>query len=407
MPQHLSNTDETIIKNISVLVGNSSFQTISETKILRPFADEVLEFFQDLSKNILRDKEAKKYPDIVTYGFWIRRTSLIQYRNRYQERLDDDIRICMGRGVVFHIAPSNVPINYMYSFTVGLLTGNINIVRISSKEFEQISIVNRILNETLKEHSEILPYIYFVKYERNKEINDYFSSIADVRVIWGGDATIAELRQSPLKARAREIAFADRYSLAVIDADSYMEREDKKSLALSFYNDTYLSDQNACTSPRIVIWLGNNVQEAKQEFWKYLYEMVSSQYPIQPIQAVDKLTNLLLTASETKCRLVKEYDNRMVRIELENLDADIMEHRGNSGFFYEYDCSDISKLEPLITDKCQTIGYEGDTKMFLPLLNLGISGVDRIVPIGKTMDFDFVWDGYDLFAQLTRNIVIV
>ena len=51
-----------------------------------------------------------------------------------------------------------------------------------------------------------------------KDINDYLSSMCDLRVIWGGDETIRNLRMSPLPARATEIVFADRYSLAVIDA---------------------------------------------------------------------------------------------------------------------------------------------------------------------------------------------
>ena len=38
------------------------------------------------------------------------------------------------------------------------------------------------------------------------------------------------------------------------------------------------------------------------------------------------------------------------------------------------------------------------------LLTSGIKGIDRVVPIGKTMDFDFIWDGYDLISQLTRII---
>jgi hypothetical protein len=37
-------------------------------------------------------------------------------------------------------------------------------------------------------------------------------------------------------------------------------------------------------------------------------------------------------------------------------------------------------------------------------MNFGIKGVDRIVPIGKTMDFDLIWDGYDLIERFTRTI---
>ncbi len=44
--------------------------------------------------------------------------------------------------------------------------------------------------------------------------------------------------------------------------------------------------------------------------------------------------------------------------------------------------------------------------MFLPLLEKGAKGIDRIVPIGKTMDFDLLWDGYNLPEFFTRTIVL-
>ena len=30
----------------------------------------------------------------------------------------------------------------------------------------------------------------------------------------------------------------------------------KKSIVKNFYNDTFLNDQNACTTPHLIIWLG-------------------------------------------------------------------------------------------------------------------------------------------------------
>ena len=44
--------------------------------------------------------------------------------------------------------------------------------------------------------------------------------------------------------------------------------------------------------------------------------------------------------------------------------------------------------------------------MFDTLLDAGIKGVDRIVPVGKTMDFDLFWDGYDLYSCLTRVVAV-
>ena len=42
--------------------------------------------------------------------------------------------------------------------------------------------------------------------------------------------------------------------------------------------------------------------------------------------------------------------------------------------------------------------------MLMPLLMSGVKGIDRIVPVGKTMDFDLIWDGNNLYERLTRII---
>ena len=69
--------------------------------------------------------------------------------------------------------------------------------------------------------------------------------------------------------------------------------------------------------------------------------------------------------------------------------------------------NDISELRDICNDeRCQTIGIIGDKCMFEPLILSGIKGVDRIVPIGRTMDFELIWDGYDLVERLTRTIVV-
>ncbi len=36
-------------------------------------------------------------------------------------------------------------------------------------------------------------------------------------VIWGGDETVADIRKNPLGPRAKEITFADRYSVGFME----------------------------------------------------------------------------------------------------------------------------------------------------------------------------------------------
>ncbi len=82
-----------------------------------------------------------------------------------------------------------------------------------------------------------------------------------------------------------------------------------------------------------------------------------------------------------------------------------MDLKDNCGYFFEYDCDDIMDIQPLCNDKrCQTVGLLGDRSVLVPLLKSGIKGIDRVVPVGKTMDFDLIWDGYDLPVMLTRTI---
>ena len=102
-----------------------------------------------------------------------------------------------------------------------------------------------------------------------------------------------------------------------------------------------------------------------------------------------------------------KYDNRLMRIQISTLDEHLMDYRENSGFFYEYSCDDLTEILPLCSSRCQTIGYLGEPIMFGTLLATEMSGVDRIVPIGKTMDFDLIWDGYNLYEMMTRKVIII
>ena len=399
-------TDEQLLKlsSVSYMIGSTdSINDMLNVSVKEPFSEDVVLFLSELSKKIMADKAAKAFPDVITLGFWLRKSSVMSLKERYCNN-DEEVRV--GRGITFHIAPSNVAVNYAYSLFSSLIMGNANIVRIPSKDFPQVSIINRLILSTLENHREIEKYICLVRYGRDKLINDIFSSIADVRVVWGGDATIAELRQSPMKPRATEITFADRYSLAVIDSDVFLAESNQINLIEGFYNDTFLSDQNACTSPRVVVWTGNQITKAKDRFWSMLHEMAEKKYEFQSIMGVNKLTSSYLAAVFLPCvKIVRGEDNLIIRLAVDTLDEKIMDLRDNSGYFFEYDCKDILELKTICNDtRIQTIGYIGNNELLKKLAKSGIKGIDRIVPVGKTMDFDMIWDGYDLSERLSRRI---
>ena len=400
-----TNLNKELLQKVQFLTGSSDLVlSLPEVPAKEAFSEDILDFLNEVSKELLKDRTAKAFSDVVTWGFWIRKASLLRLKTRFAENREG---IQLGKGIAFHIAPSNVPVNFAFSLVSGLLTGNANIVRVPSKDFPQVSVIVKAFNTVLEQYPAMKPYVLLVRYGRDQELNDLFSSIADARIIWGGDRTIAEVRKSPLPARSGEITFADRYSFAVIDADSYLAIDNKDRIAEDFYNDTFFSDQNACTSPRIIVWTGQNRAEAKQIFWEKLHHLVESRYNYQPIQGVNKLTSCyLIAAAFPGCKVEPHSDNLIVRVRVPEVPAFLMDYRDNSGYFYEYDCDDIMTIRALCNDKkCQTVGYIGDASLMKKLICSGIKGIDRVVPIGKTMDFDLIWDGYYLPALLTRTVV--
>lgn len=158
----------------------------------------------------------------------------------------------------------------------------------------------------------------------------------------------------------------------------------------------------------MVVWFGKQKEKAKEIFWGQLHETVKRKYTFQSVQGINKLTSgYLLAAAHAGVQLEDRPDNLIVRAKVSAIPEGLMELKDNSGYFFEYDCGDILELRELCDDlRCQTIAYIGDKVMFAPLLASGVKGVDRIVPIGQTMDFDFIWDGYHLCERMTRIIVI-
>ena len=68
--------------------------------------------------------------------------------------------------------------------------------------------------------------------------------------------------------------------------------------------------------------------------------------------------------------------------------------------------SKLSELKDYVSKKCQTITYYGISKNEFKnfVLEYNLLGVDRIVPIGKSLEIDLVWDGYDVIKSLSREV---
>ena len=70
--------------------------------------------------------------------------------------------------------------------------------------------------------------------------------------------------------------------------------------------------------------------------------------------------------------------------------------------------SNFNELFDVVNAKYQTVTYFGldPEKLLQAVVEKKLVGIDRIVPIGKAMDIDAIWDGHNLIAELSRIIHI-
>lgn len=396
------------LKNIEVLFPKDrDLNTFAQMQVEEPFSENAISFLNELSVLLRNDPQTTDFPEIITFAFFCRRANLVELKKTYYPQ--NNMR--KGRGIVFHISPSNMPLNFAYSLVSGILSGNLNIIRLPSKKFKQVDIIMRAIT-TLSEKPEFQLFAQrtlLVKYNKLNSATAYFSSICDARIIWGGDLAIQEIKKNSLPPNAIDISFADKYSICVINADNYIHEVSPEKTALAFYNDTFLFDQNACTSPHLVVWLGSdeNITNSQKKFWDNLHDIVKEQYNFQQHSAIDKLTTFYAQAINiTGIKKTDMPDNLIWRIKLNELTEDIDKYRCNCGYFLEYKAASLSELSGIISKKYQTIAWYGIKEEEWNQFDLQkkLNVIDRIRAIGKTSNFSLLWDGYNLIDTLSKQL---
>jgi hypothetical protein len=316
------------------------------------------------------------------------------------------------RGTVLHFAPGNVDTIFVYSWFLSLLTGNRNIVRISRKSSPQTNLLIDIFVRLLANpaHEEILLRTVLLQSDTDDEITRWLSAMCDVRVIWGSNDTVLHIRRTPLPPASIEVAFATKYSLALVHAQRFLEAPEnqKDSWAEAFYNDAYGFDQMACSSPRLVLWLGNLGQAgaAAADFWQRVERLLVCRHErFNDLDYINKLVAADALAIDTTVRCHAGISNDLTRLWLDEPALHFHRHCG-AGLFFEAAIADLAEIRPLLDRTVQTVSYAGfKAEELRQFVESGpLSGIDRMVPFGHALDFSPVWDGIDMMRTFMREI---
>ena len=375
-----------------------------------PFAGAVLNFCAAFGECLFR--ASSRGSQLQSLGFFMREARLSQLRRHFKQSQASQA-LYSPRGVVFQIPPTNVPSLAAYSWLLSAITGNVTIVRLPTNLPTDLKTIVDLFNQTAQSFPGGDPtHTFILRYGHDDEVTALLSGLCDVRVIWGGDETVRHLRAFPLAPDAKEVTFPDRYSFAVISADGYFRLSPSKKVLLTqaIYRDAYLFDQAACSSPRLIVWIGNKdlSRRASSGFFQDLANFAATRYRCELGAVVAKKAFACAAVLDQGARSQTTYSNELTVVNLESLENFTRSHCGG-GLFFQFFAESLSELESFVCRRDQTLTYFGFAAAELGdfVRRLAGRGIDRVVPIGEALSFDYLWDGYDLLQEFVRRTHII
>jgi hypothetical protein len=401
------------IKAINVVFPCNStfFPERLEAYASAPFSEATKKFLHIFTNTLIRNPKTREYSELIQLAAWFSKKSVKALEDKFTSSIPYDC-LPTSRGVALHFAPGNVDTIFIYSAFLSLLAGNCTIVRIPTKKTPQIEHLICALNQAYKETN--YDQLYVIQYERSDEVSSYLSKLCDVRVIWGGDDSVSNIRLHPLRVDARDIAFPNKRSFSVICTESFLGSPKKniEALCKNFINDAYWFGQLACSSPRVIIWKGdgNKSKIASKEFWERVENGIKF-FPegISQITYIDKLVAQCRAAIDGCTSSIKPSKSNLISVcELSSLEnyTNSFETIGG-GLFWESNIKTLDELRGVLDCKSQTIGSYGiDRAEWKEWASKGNTRINRIVHIGEALKFNYIWDGMDLLKEFTRLITI-
>ncbi len=396
-----------------------------------PFSADSLAAADRFARRLMSDPMARTRPELMTLGFFMRKAELTRAQAERAAVARPEL-LEVPVGLVFHIPPANVDTIFLYSWVQSLLAGNLNLVRISARSAPLVEHLCRLLCEVLAEPdlAAVRARTAMIQYGHDDAITTAISAHANLRVIWGGDATVAAIRRSPLPPHARDLTFADRFSLLALSAPVVADSAPAELTLLveQLFNDLYWFDQAGCSSPRLCLWLGTPAElaAARALLWPALAAFADQRgyHPDLAMRlAKDVFCHRAVLDGPVTARTI--YGPALTVLSVSTLTGLNRDHPG-AGLLFETsidpsqnrdpisDSSSASAiadalertLRPWLTRKDQTLTYFGIPRDSLVELARRLSGrgLDRIVPVGQALQMSRFWDGYDLASEMIRRV---
>ncbi|NQZ22287.1 MAG: hypothetical protein HRT53_09545 [Colwellia sp.] len=386
---------------LRLLLSKNKTAVFDDKVTLPPFYEGTIEAFSQLGLFLM--KNGRREPSIVAAGYWLRKKHLLTIKQQYHDRCNT------AKGVAFHIAPGNVDTLFFYSIVVSVLSGNQTILRISNKLTQETQFFIELLADFFndhKKHDAVYALIHIIQYQHDTDhghdITLRLSLFADARVIWGGDAAVAEISEIPQKIDANNITFPDRYSVAVIHLENDSEIGNAVNQLITDIKPFY---QQACSSPKVIYWL-DTAQQLQEKFWLLFIEKTTKQLSLSTSDLISQLVYLqrlpLLLNHPVKNKLNVEKYNELHKVDVEFITLDAI--KAHCGLWTLLSLQITTLADIKLFSHCQTVTTSGIDVSIIEQWQQSAKLAEtakRFVPAGQALTFSHIWDGIDLIDSLT------
>lgn len=281
-------------------------------------------------------------------------------------------------GRMLHIISGNVALVGFYSIVRGLMTKNVNIVKLSQKDFLSSYLFIKSFYDVDPEHpvTKAVSAVYWNK--DDMENIGYFTAAANGMVVWGGHDTITAYKKN-CPVGCEFIEYGPKKGIQIIDNTEGTDLQ----LAYNVARDVSVFDQEACLSPQMIFVKGGDIRRFCFMIFKglmdYNHLWPASRHPSDHYIQM----NYLLRSHEYLGNLALTDDERKFMVVLLNDDTELnFEHPlGRTIFVRAID--DFDECLPYIDGYVQTVGIAPKSLARELRDRLTRRGVTRISNIGE------------------------
>lgn len=319
------------------------------------------------------------------------------------------------KGVLVHWISGNMPVLGFISLVCGLLTKNINIIKLptdNTKEF--LDLFNEILtNKFFSKEKYLFKNVIPVNIKRSEitKLNK-LSLAADTRIFWGGKDGLININRLEKKLDCNDLIMGPKLSSVLISTNYFdsLNTKNKKQLLQNVVKDVMTGNQKGCNSPHFLYLLGNKVSsekiimELEDTFREILKRDLSTSFnPFDKYNSIDEVFNFVVSKKGNIKGKIYESFKIFFFKDRKSIEAFKSPLYGNTLFV-----QNIKKISDCyIQANPQTISIatsnENNESITNSLINLGFL---RIVKPGAMSAYDHPWDGMLPLNHLVKYISI-